>query len=328
MKLSKRLIICMIIEIGFLIGCLFAEGSIKIAIVSAALLSNLLGIVLVALKLEKLERAMELLPDTNKIRSLFLEEKDLAVKSYADMILQYGEELEENYSAKMIDKQTRINTLQSQINPHFLYNTLECIRSEAIFLKCDSIANMSKALSSFFRYSISRKENIVTIGDEINNIRNYFLIQSYRFDDKFELNIDIEEGDDRIYNYQIPKMTIQPIVENSIFHGLETKSEKGNVTIRIYTTEDKVIVIISDDGIGIDAANLEKMRYDMEHTPNGKEDRQSVHSNGIALYNVNQRIKLAFGNEYGINIYSTQGIGTDVEIIMPIMMDRMEWSHT
>ena len=99
------------------------------------------------------------------------------------------ERLKQEYSVEMVDKQTKLSALQSQINPHFLYNTLECIRSEALLYDCDSIARMAKALASFFRYSISKKENVVTIREELANIENYFLIQSYRFDDKFSLEI-------------------------------------------------------------------------------------------------------------------------------------------
>lgn len=103
------------------------------------------------------------------------------------------QKLREEYSVKVQNKQAKIAALQSQINPHFLYNTLECIRSEALLYECDSIARMAKALAAFFRYSISNKENIVTIRDELRNIENYFLIQSYRFENKFALEINVED---------------------------------------------------------------------------------------------------------------------------------------
>ena len=235
------------------------------------------------------------------------------------------EKLQDEYSVRMVDKQAKLSALQSQINPHFLYNTLECIRSEALLYDCDSIARMAKALASFFRYSISKKENIVTLREEFNNIENYFLIQSYRFDDKFSFEILAAPEDREAYSCLIPKLSLQPIVENAIFHGLETKPDKGKVTIRVEMTEKNVIIIVSDDGVGIGREELERMRDSIKNSR--KETDQEGKSpgergNGIALTNVSQRIKLIFGEDYGLNLYSTKGIGTDVEIILPIMTDK------
>ena len=235
------------------------------------------------------------------------------------------EKLQDEYSVRMVDKQAKLSALQSQINPHFLYNTLECIRSEALLYDCDSIARMAKALASFFRYSISKKENIVTLREEFNNIENYFLIQSYRFDDKFSFEILAAPEDREAYSCLIPKLSLQPIVENAIFHGLETKPDKGKVTIRVEMTEKNVIIIVSDDGVGIGREELERMRDSLKNSR--KETDQEGKSpgergNGIALTNVSQRIKLIFGEDYGLNLYSTKGIGTDVEIILAIMTDK------
>lgn len=200
---------------------------------------------------------------------------------------------------------------------------------------------MAKALAAFFRYSISNKENIVTIRDELRNIENYFLIQSYRFENKFALEINVEDDREEVGNYLIPKLSLQPIVENAIFHGLETKAENGKVTIRIYTTDQELVVVISDNGTGIDWDTLVSMRQALEQTEERREsgddgsthgetagmdahgtDRNGKRGNGIALSNVNQRIQLAFGNRYGLRLYSTTGIGTDVEIWLPKKVDR------
>lgn len=236
-------------------------------------------------------------------------------------IIRIQKDVKEDYSAQMLDKQTKINTLQSQINPHFLYNTLECIRSEALEEGCNSIASMSKALAAFFRYSISRKENIVTILDEINNIRNYLLIQNYRFENKFAFILEIEDQEEEIYTYLIPKMTIQPIVENSIFHGLETKSGSSYVKLHIATSQNKVMLVISDNGIGMDKKTLEKLRLDREYDIGEREEKKDTQGNGIALNNVYQRLQLVFGDNCSMNIYSTQDVGTDVEIILPIVTE-------
>ena len=197
-----------------------------------------------------------------------------------------------------------------------MYNTLECIRSEAILRDCESIARMSHALALFFRYSISRKENIVTLRDELSNIKNYFFIQQFRFEDRFFLNIHVEDGDDELLDCLLPKMTLQPIVENCVFHGLEPKAEQGHVTIRISGTKDMMKIIVEDDGVGMSPDELDKMRaaLEEERQPTNQPD---THGNGIAMYNVNQRIKLAFGRAYGLSVYSTESLGTDVEIWMP-----------
>ncbi len=239
----------------------------------------------------------------------------------ARRMAELEERLKQEYSAQVTDRQTRLSALQSQINPHFLYNTLECIRSEAILYDCDSIARMAKALASFFRYSISKKENVVTLREELANIENYFLIQSYRFDDKFSLEIQAEEDERDVYSCLIPKLALQPIVENAIFHGLETRTEDGRVIIRVRTTEDKVVIVISDNGVGIERAELEQMRERLKH-PELEKGQREGRGNGIALANVSQRIKLIFGSDYGLNLYSTKGVGTDVELVFPIITDR------
>ncbi len=239
----------------------------------------------------------------------------------AEILQKYADDLESSYSAKVEDRQSKINSLQSQINPHFLYNTLECIRSEAVCQGCDSIAKMAKALASFFRYSISRKENVVTIEDELNNIKRYIMIQNYRFEDKFLFRVDLDPEDKAAYACQIPKMTIQPIVENAVFHGLETKQGECILVIRIKLTEDLVLLTVSDNGIGMEEEELQNLRRGVEQERETGEG-SSAHGNGIALYNVNQRLKLLFGEGYGLHIYSTKGEGTDVEIQMPVRTGR------
>ena len=124
-------------------------------------------------------------------------------------------------ASQIFDKQTELTALQSQINPHFLYNTLECIRGQALIDDNREIAKMTEALSAFFRYSISKKGNFVTLREELDNINNYMLIQQYRFNNRFTLEIMIDEEDKVAYDYLVPKLIIQPVIENAIFHGLE-----------------------------------------------------------------------------------------------------------
>lgn len=218
------------------------------------------------------------------------------------------------YSSEMLNKQIEYSTLQSQINPHFLYNTLEAIRGEALLANNNNIANMAERLSRFFRYSISNKGDVVTIGEELENVKDYFYIQQYRFEDKFTMENDISQD---CLDYYIPKMTLQPLVENSIYHGLEYLKHGGKVTIHISSSEKIVKIVIKDNGIGITEDKLIDIRKLLNSSELPNNIISSKKNKGIALYNVNSRIKLFFGHQYGMTLRSSEGIGTEIEIIIP-----------
>ncbi|MFT3983545.1 MAG: sensor histidine kinase [Lachnospiraceae bacterium] len=325
MKLSVRAGMYMGVLLLLFLAGMYAKGNIRMALWALWSVLAFSGGVYVLYWARGLEQGIEKMDDLESFRTYVWASGDRTANDMLKGIEKQTAAVKGRYSAKVMDRQSEINSLQSQINPHFLYNTLECIRSEAVVQNCDSIANMAKSLASFFRYSISRRENIVTLADELNNIKNYFLIQNYRFENKFQLFIQIEDEDEAVYSYLIPKMTIQPIVENSIFHGLETKSGDCQVKISICTTEDKVLLMISDNGIGMSEESLAELRNRMESGQKAEADVEedknlsSEHGSGIALYNVNQRIKLSFGAMYGLQVYSILGAGTDIEIILPMV---------
>lgn len=223
-------------------------------------------------------------------------------------------------SAQIFNKQTELTALQSQINPHFLYNTLECIRGQALMDDNLEIARMVEALGAFFRYSISRKGNLVTLKDELDNIDNYMLIQRYRFGNRFSMEVIIDEEDEEAYNCLIPRLIIQPIVENAIFHGLEERLEGGRVTIEVIVTEKTLIITVSDNGKGISREQLNKLNAKIRSRDTNPEDGEAGNqrNTGIALPNIHKRIQLLFGEEYGVDIYSTPGQGTDVEVTIPV----------
>lgn len=237
---------------------------------------------------------------------------------------EYAKDVKREHSVQIMDKQVQISTLQSQINPHFLYNTMESIRGQALSEGSIEIARMAESLSSFFRYSIDQKGNIVTVQDELKNIQNYLFIQRYRFEDKFDMEMRIDDEDDNIYDYLLPKLTIQPIVENAIYHGLETKYGKGHLTITVTSTQKRLLITISDDGIGMSPDVLASINHNLRKgTTEIQEDRISYgEGTGLALMNVNHRINLVFGNDYGIHVYSTLNRGTDVEIVLPLIRGR------
>lgn len=215
-------------------------------------------------------------------------------------------------------RQAQYLALQNQINPHFLYNTLESIRGEALIAGLDTVAEMTEALAKFFRYTITKVENLVSVEEELDNCENYFWIQKYRFGERLMLHIQYEpEEFDLIMNCKIPKLTLQPILENSIIHGTELKIGTGNLYICFECTEDRLIIRISDDGVGMDEETLARLNRRLGRNVDAI-DSEGEKQGGIALANVNNRIHLLFGDEYGMHVYSVEGSGTDVEISLPL----------
>ena len=227
-------------------------------------------------------------------------------------------------------RQAQYLALQNQINPHFLYNTLDGIRSEALIAGLHSVADMTEALATFFRYTISKVENLVSVEEELGNCRTYFKIQQYRFGDRLKLHIECDEDDlEEIMRCRIPKLTLQPVLENSIIHGTELKVGTGNLTIRLAMTESRLLICISDDGVGMNEETLTLLNRKLGGSGEQLTDAEEEQKGGIALANVNNRIHLIFGEEYGMHVFSMEGVGTDVEITLPAItsdreMKRME----
>jgi len=226
---------------------------------------------------------------------------------------------EREYAATLLQKQAEFSELQSQINPHFLYNTLESIRSEALMIDAYEIAEMTESLASFFRYSIGRSNTLVTLEDEIENVLTYFKIQQFRFENRFSLNVIYDDPKDSAFTHRLPRLTLQPIVENAIRHGLEKRIDSGKIVLRISLTPDLLIINIQDNGVGMKASTLQQVREKLyspsQPTSFTAEERPS--GNGIALSNVHQRIRLLFGDVYGLSVMSTLNIGTTVEVLLP-----------
>ena len=217
-------------------------------------------------------------------------------------------------NAQLMKKQAELDALQSQINPHFLYNSLDTMRGQAHMAGQANIEAMSLALSKLFRYSISSYDDLVSLEDELKAVNNYFIIQNFRFDDKFikEYRIDPDT-----LQYKVPKMLIQPLVENAILHGLEPKQGKGTVIISAYTTESRLMIDIDDDGIGMDLSRLTEINDSLASNLQHKIKKRSGIS--IGLQNINSRMRLIYGSECHISLSSTQGIGTTVHLCIPLI---------
>ena len=217
---------------------------------------------------------------------------------------------------ELLESQMQFMQLQNQINPHFLYNTLENIRARAILDDNEVIADMTESLSRFFRYNISKRSDVVRLSEELDNIRTYIHIQQYRFSNRFNFQVFMHDGDPGVLDALIPKMTLQPIVENAIIHGMENKLEKGHIEIHIESDKDHVYVLVEDDGNGISKEDLDALQTSLS-MPETPQDADRKDSHGIAMKNVNKRLKLLFGEACGMTISSTQGVGTEVELILP-----------
>lgn len=214
--------------------------------------------------------------------------------------------------------QSELSMLQYQINPHFLYNTLDTIRSYALMSDQEDIALMSEKLSRFFRYAISNRENIVKVEDELRHIEDYLFIQSRRFGDRFETEISVEEPELR-ERYML-KLMIQPLVENAITHGLERLKRKGRIHIHIAATEKKLLIRISDNGVGMNEEKLCELNHSLQAgTVQPAENHRR--GTGIAIQNVNARIRITFGEEYGLHYRSHEMQGTTVTATLPLLDD-------
>ena len=217
---------------------------------------------------------------------------------------------------ELMETRMKFAQLQNQINPHFLYNTLENIRARAILDDNEVIADMTEALSRFFRYNISKRSDVVKLSEELDNIRTYMHIQQYRFSNKFDFQVFVHDEQNDVMNAQIPKMTLQPIVENAIFHGMEEKIGKGHIEIHIEFDERNVYLIVEDDGVGMSEEALFRLREKLAAKPDGSWETGHG-SDGIAMRNVNNRLKLLYGSDYGITVSSEEGVGTEVSLTLP-----------
>ncbi|SFN79025.1 sensor histidine kinase [Proteiniclasticum ruminis] len=269
--------------------------------------------------------------ETNKTLSLFSEGYILKgiyeirvpySKEQEDAVKKFGELLNTNELINSTKKHAEYLALQNQINPHFLYNTLEGIRSEALMEGIDSVAEMTEALATFFRYTISNLDRLVTIDEELENIENYTKIQKFRFGNRLELKVLFKGDKEEIQKLMMPKLTLQPLIENSIFHGVERKIGKGTIELRLTKTSERLHIVVSDDGLGMEPEKLQELNDRLKGTSLSYLKEEMNKRGGIALVNVNNRIRLIYGDEYGIFVYSKKNAGTDVHVTLPLVTEK------
>lgn len=211
-------------------------------------------------------------------------------------------------------KKAELRALQAQINPHFLYNTLDTIIWMAESQKTDEVVQIVSALSNFFRISLSKGKDWIAIREEVERTRSYLTIQKMRYRDIMDFTIHV---DDAVANCTILKLMLQPLVENALYHGLKNQRRRGTITVRaIQKNEDEVLLQVEDDGIGIPPDKLARLTALLND--NSDEIRSE---RGVGLDNVNKRIKLYYGKQYGLSISSEYQTGTCVSLVIPAKKD-------
>ena len=231
-------------------------------------------------------------------------------RSIGDMAARIQKLMDDIVAEHESKRKSEFDTLQSQINPHFLYNTLDIIvwmieneqKAEAV--------KIVTALARFFRISLSKGKSIITVRDELEHVRNYLMIQQMRFKNKFEYEID---ADPESLNLASLKLMLQPLVENAIYHGIKYKEGKGTVLVECCRGEQEILLKVGDNGIGMTKEQLERI-FEKRETDTRK--------NGVGVLNVHERIQLYYGREYGLKFYSEPGEGTLVEVHIPRKEDE------
>jgi two-component system sensor histidine kinase YesM len=234
-----------------------------------------------------------------------VEEVQLLSDGIENMVGRLKQLIDKNAEQEKQRRRTMLALLQAQMNPHFLYNTLDTIIwliesgeiSEAVTMIC--------SLSNYFRFSLSRGKNVITIAEEEQHIRSYLEIQQMRYRDLMEYEIDIP---DTLKCFILPKLTLQPLVENALYHGIKISRRKGFISVTGRVQDERLIMEVADDGSGMTAERLEAVRASLA------DDK----SEDFGLRTVHQRLQILFGREYGLAVESTPDVGTRVTVTIPM----------
>lgn len=259
--------------------------------------------------LEKMTQTMKEIKEGNtklRIEELQGDELGELAKSFNEMLDKIENLISNEYETKLLLHQAEYNALQAQINPHFLYNTLDTMSSIAYIQGCSQVGALCQSLSNIFRYSLDIKHPFSTVAKEIVHLKNYIYVMNVRMQDNVEYHFEIE---DSVLKETIPRISIQPIVENALNHGLRNMRGEKQVEICARSLEQDTEIIVKDNGIGMPQEKIDILL----------EDTDAVHTRGksIGLSNINMRIKMLYGEQYGIQIESKINVGTTVTLRVP-----------
>ncbi len=246
------------------------------------------------------------------------EELEVLGKEFNKMLNITQSLMKQEYETKLLVERTEYKALQAQINPHFLYNTLETMRGIAISQNCPLVAELCRSLSAIFRYSLNISDSMSSVQKELEHVKNYIYVMDVRGGGSIEFTYDID--DETLYD-MLPRITVQPIVENAIEHGLRNVRRKDKaLNISTVHRGEELIISISDNGVGMDARaiNRELEANDPKRVESGV---------SIGILNVNARLKNLFGPEYGLRVESIEGEGTTVHITVPALRNEEEYSY-
>lgn len=228
-------------------------------------------------------------------------------QNFNNMLLQIESLISKEYEAKILKNQAEYKALQAQINPHFLYNTLDTMSGIARMKACPEVSELSLALSHIFRYSMDMKDHLSTVQNEIVHLKNYLYVMNVRMQNSLVVTFDVK---DEHRDLSIPRLSLQPIVENAINHGLKNKRGEKNIFIYSVEEDNAVSIIVEDNGIGM---NQEEVNALVENNEISSLDKGS----SIGLVNINARMKMIFGKDYGIKVESMIGKGSKVILRLP-----------
>jgi len=242
--------------------------------------------------------------------SIYSSEREVRAltKSFNHMVSRIQKLIKENEKEQELKRKSDLDALQAQINPHFLYNTLDSVVWMAECDQNDEVIQMVNALAMLFRISTSGGKNMITLEDELNHARNYMLIQQHRYTDKFDFEIEVE---DAIKELLVPKIILQPLIENSIYHGVRYLVDPGIIKITAEVKDDLVYIYIFDNGNGMTEDELENIW-----------NKKPKKNRGVGIRNVRDRIQLMMGKEYGLSYISKKEEGTTAIITLPTVRNE------
>lgn len=300
------------IKAGIFTGGIFALISIILSILFSLRISR--PIVDLARSMQK-TNVLKLEP---KLIQSF-DEVGLLQHGYNSMITKIKELIEHEYQHEIEIKNAQLMALQAQINPHFMNNTLNLIGGMALVKGANEIYTISSIMGDMLRYSISSGDMNVMLCEEIKHIQNYLFIQEQRFSERFNIKFEVDPD---IEHYSIPKFILQPLVENAFEHGLQPKRGKWELEIRIRKIKGRLLGAVKDNGMGMTRERLNEMRMRLQSEGNDKLDSivnkpETNHHLSIGLSNVHTRVRLHYGNNYGIRMFSSEGEGTIILLILP-----------
>ncbi|BES65210.1 sensor histidine kinase [Gottschalkiaceae bacterium SANA] len=226
--------------------------------------------------------------------------------SYNRMLNQISHLIDRIYTEQGFKREAELRALQSQINPHFLYNTLDTLKWIALDYQAYEISDAVNSLSAFFRISLSDGNEMIPLGKELNHARHYMEIQKMRYTEILDYQIEIEPS---IQHIDTLKILIQPLVENALYHGLKPKNKKGLISITAYEYESLIFIEVTDNGVGIPSQKLQNIRRNLE---------MQMISKHYGIYNILERLKLKYGQSAGLTIESIENYGTTATIYYPI----------